>query len=362
MNAERLSRQLARLAAAPEARYTPAVEWSYGGRALPLLELTAPITTSLWSPRKLSLLKPTLLIIARHHANEVASTTAALLLAERLVDLPEWRWLLSRVNLVVLPLANPDGAALHDLLQREHPTWKHHPARYNATGFEFAADIGNPDSRYGEARARDKVFRRWLPDIVVDNHGVPSHEWAQLYAGFGSPPRFGVSYWQVQALIYGIIHYDEERPAHRQAAFALRNAVAAAVAADAELLAWNRRFRERYQTWGANRLPDRFPAETHREMVFHFGPASGRRGRGGRDFAARFPGLTVADWVTEVADETVRGAMLRRTAGAHLTANRATLDLLAAAATPPQRRILSSADGARTRITLCRRRPILLGG
>ncbi|HET7036956.1 MAG TPA: M14 family metallopeptidase [Thermomicrobiaceae bacterium] len=366
MNAERLGRQLARLAAAPEARYTPALEWSYGARPLPLLELTAPSAASLWSPRKLSLLKPTLMIVARHHANEVASTTAALLLAERLVRLPEWRWLLSRVNVVVLPLANPDGAALHDRLEQEHPSWKHHPARYNATGFEFAADIGNPDSRYGEARARDTVFRRWLPDIVVDNHGVPSHEWAQLYAGFGSPPRFGVSYWQVQALIYGIIHYLEEQPAHRQAAFALRNAVAEAVAADAELLAWNRRFRERYQTWGARRLPERFPAETHREMIFHFGPASGHRGRGGRNFAARFPQLTVADWVTEVADETVRGPMLRRTATAHLTANRATLDLLAAAATPPQRRILGSADtsasGARTRITLARRRPILLGG
>jgi hypothetical protein len=31
-------------------------------------------------------------------------------------------------------------------------------------------------------------------DAMVDNHGVPSHEWCQPFAGYNSPPRFQVSY------------------------------------------------------------------------------------------------------------------------------------------------------------------------
>ena len=84
-------------------------------------------------------------------------------------------------------------AALHYAMQREHPTWKLHAARYNAVGLEFAREFFNRDTPYGEARPRPALWRRWRPDVVVDNHGVPSHEWAQLFSGFNSPPRFGVS-------------------------------------------------------------------------------------------------------------------------------------------------------------------------
>lgn len=352
---------LQRLGQYPEVTITDAFEHSYQGRPLPAIEVCSAMEAEVWSRRKLSVLKPTFLIIGRHHANEVASTTAALKLVERLTGEPEWHRLLSRVNVVILPFENPDGAALHDALQREHPKWKHHPARYNAVGFEFGEDFGNLDSIYGEARARERLWRRWLPDVVVDNHGVPSHEWAQVFAGFGSPPRFGISYWQVRALIYGIIAYidDDRLPEQRDAALVLRDAVAHAIASDAELLDLNRRYRERYQTWAASRVPERFPADFHREMNFQMNPRPLDDSRGRRYYAGRFPRTTAVTWVSEVCDETAHGHHLELTARAHLLANRATLDLLAAATTPPERRILTSEDG--TRITLGRRRPIRLG-
>lgn len=357
----RLGPHLERLATCSGARYDPALDWSWEGRPIPALSITAPMRAEIWSSRKLSLFKPTLLIVGRHHANEVASTTAALQLAEWLLHRPEGQRLVNRVNLAMLPFENPDGAHLHDLLQREHPTWKHHPARYNAVGFEFGEDTANPDSPYGEARVRDRLWHHWLPDIVADNHGVPSHEWAQVFAGFGSPPRFGVSYWQVQALVYGIIPYLDrpDRPEHRAAAETLRDAVARIIAADAELLALNRRYRERYVTWGASRVPERFPVDVYRDMIFNFGPIPEERVRAGRSYAARFPNTTVVTWVSEVADETAHGAQLRYTARAHRLVNEATMRLLAASATPPERRILRHASG--TRITLARRRPIRLG-
>ncbi len=361
LNETSLAAQLQRLAAHPEVRIEPAVDWSYQGRPIPGIEVTAPITSAVWSRKKLSIFKPTFFIIARHHANEVASTTAALKLVERLVSDNKWRRLLSRVNIVMLPFENADGAALHDRLQREHPTWKHHPARYNAVGYEFAEDNNNPDTPFGESRVRRRIWQRWLPDIVVDNHGVPSHEWAQIFAGFGSPPRFRTSYWQVQAMIYGILFFmeSEQFPEHRHAAHALREEVSRAVSSDAELLQWNRCYRERYVSWGTRWVPERFPATTHRDMIWYFGgyPAGQERAR--RSPAARYPAVTVASWVTEVPDETAHGEHLRLTAKAHLVANRATIDLLAASATPPERRMLRTARG--TRIIVSRRRPIVIG-
>ncbi|HET9016940.1 MAG TPA: M14 family metallopeptidase [Thermomicrobiaceae bacterium] len=356
---ENLLSQLARLTDRPEVTVRLA-ERSYQGRPIPAVEVVAPMAAAVWSPRKLALQKPTFLVVGRHHANEVASTTAALWLVERLVDDPFWRPLLDRVNVALLPYENADGAALHAWLQHEHPIWKHHPARYNAVGFEFGEDQHNPDSPYGEARARAALWRRWLPDVVVDNHGVPSHEWAQVFAGFGSPPRFGVSYWQLQALIYGILHYldDPAYPAHRDAALALREAVARAVAEDPELLALNRTYYERYVTWGHRWVPERFPAGRHGEMVWHFGPVAADAPRLRRAFTARAPQLTVVSWVTEVGDETAHDGQLERTARAHLVANRATLDLLAAAATPVERRFLGTPDGVR--VTVARARPIRL--
>src|SRR5690606_24329851 len=158
-----------------------------------------------------------------------------------------------------------------------------------------------------------------------------------------------ISYWQVRALIYGIISYveDDRLPEQRDAALALREAVAHAIAGDAELLDWNRRYRERYQTWAAGRVPDRFPADFHREMNFQMHPRPLDVSQGLRYYASRFPRTTAVTWVSEVCDATAHNHHLELTAKAHLLANRATLDLLATATTPPERRILTCEDGTR---------------
>lgn len=325
-NAE-LFPHLNRLARHQSVTLVPAAETSWQGRPIPALAMTSPQKATIWSMRKLSQFKPTKLIVARHHANEVASTTSALQLIEALAADSTGEAMLRGLNLVFLPLENPDGAALHDELRQQNPTWKHHPARYNATGFEFSEDQGNPDSRYGEGRVRDLVWHACLPDIVVDNHGVPSHEWAQLFAGFGSPPRFGVSYWQVQALLYGILPYLDD-PVHRAAYSAVRDRVAGEIAQDEELLNLNRVYTERYRTWGHQWIPERFPLELTREMLFHINPVDPESARGQRFYAVRYPQTTILNWITEVCDETVEGEELELTARAHLLANKAVMELL----------------------------------
>lgn len=327
---------------------------SFEGRPIDAVEVVAPPGAVVWSRVKASLYKPTLLVVGRHHANEVASTPAALRLAELLATDPAYRPLLDRVNVALLPLENADGAALHYAMQREHPTWKLHAARYNAVGLEFSREFFAPDTPYGEARVRPLLWRRWRPDVVADNHGVPSHEWNQLFSGFNSPPRFGVSYWLVQALIYGILRYRDE-PAYRAFGEALRDRVSAAIAADGEILAANRVLRERYTTWGHAWLPENFPAAFYNDMQWYFGPRpEGWRARSRQP--ANYERVTTANWVTEVPDETAQGPYLALVARAHLTANLATLRLLADLAPPVERRVAAGPAGVQ--VTLRRRRPL----
>jgi hypothetical protein len=334
-------------------------DFSYQGRPLVALALSAPVPGRLHSPTKAAVFKPTYLVIARHHANEISSTNAAFELALRCATDPEWRRYLDAVNVLVLPYENPDGAALHARLAAEPEArrWKHHPARYNALGFEFGFAHFDPDTRFGEARARSALWRRWPADVIVDNHGVPSHEWLQPFAGFGSPPRFPVSYWIVQALLYGIVTWvdDPGFPQHRDAAEHLRDAVSALVR-DTDIGAWNRIYGASYRFWGQDREPERFPGTFHDDMLWHFNPTP--PDPEGRGFAVRHPRTTVLSWVTEVNDETAEDEHLERVARAHLLANQATLDLLAAAS-PPLRRWKGEQDDTLT-LRVGRSRPLAL--
>ncbi len=328
---------------------------SFEGREIAAIEIVAAGGGAIWSRHKASLHKPTMLIIARHHANEPASTHAALRFAARCADDLAYRALLERTNVVIMPLENVDGAALHAAMWHEHPTWKLHAARYNAVGREFARDYYDPATPWGEARVRPRLWHEWLPDLVMDNHGVPSHEWNQHFNGYGSPPRFGISYWLVSALLYGILRYPTSEPAHAAFAEAVREQIAVAVADDDALRQGNATLRDRYERWGHARLPERFPAEYHRDMLWFFGPQRvGGPGRAGRP--AAYDRVTVADIVTEVPDETAQGDYLALVAHAHLVVNLATLQLLARSGAAVVRELRA------TSVTLTRARPLRVPG
>ncbi|MEZ4835073.1 MAG: M14 family metallopeptidase [Caldilineaceae bacterium] len=321
---------------------------TYQGRPGYAIDVTLPLHSGQThrSRHKLAQQKPTAMLIARHHANEVSSTNAVLALVRDLVDDPTQRDILARVNLVVLPLANPDGAAFHYQLMTEHPRWKHHAARFNAAGKEFSQDTFNPDTLFGEATFRRTAWSAWLPDAIVDNHGVPSHEWCQPFAGYNSPPRFAVSYHMVQAMLYGIITFaaDDEQPAA-----ALRDAVSAAVAQIPWLHERNQYWLNRYHTYGHRWSPDFSPLQTHNDMLFFFRGLDRSAQPLRRGFAGRYPAITRFEWVTEVPDETAQAAFLAECAVAHHAADVAMLRLLAGSAQPVQRQIVTRADG---RITI----------
>lgn len=108
--------------------------------------------------------RPTVLILAQQHGNEPAGGEAALAIAAGLADAGPV--LLDRVNVYVVPRANPDGAARF--------------ARATASGTDVNRDhllLQTP-----EARAIAALTRRIRPDVVLDLHEFTAGDrWVRKY-------------------------------------------------------------------------------------------------------------------------------------------------------------------------------------
>jgi hypothetical protein len=272
---------------------------------------------------RLRLLKPTLLVNARHHANEISSTNAALALVWELGATAWGRAALKRVNVAVVPLENADGVATLEALLPGAADHKLHAARYNALGVEWYGDYFSDSPRFPEARVKPRLWRRWLPRIVLDAHGVPSHEWDQPFSGY-APGRFR-AYWIPRAFIYAVIPFLD-RPDHpgHAGAHELARVMARALAADAEIKALDRELGSRYRRYARDLEPSTFPPAASKTLMVL--PPEERIG--GQNFAVRRFPVTVSEIITEVTDEVVSGRLLACCARGHLTVAKALIDLL----------------------------------
>lgn len=322
---------------------------SFAGRPIYALAVRPPLPEAIRPLLKAAAWKPTLLLNGRHHANEVSSTPAHLLLAQRAATDPAVARLISQVNLVLLPMANPDGAATHHAMQAEHPNWKLHAARFNAVGLEFRKHSARADTPFTEARALPELWWRTLPDVLLDDHGYPSHEWVQPFAGYNSPPYFPTSWWAANALIYGIWS-DPDDPLAMAVLQDLEAAVAALVGGEPEIAQGNQVLLERYRKYGHAFVPERFPLRTQGEFISTHHPRQG--------WSAPHAAITPVFWVTEVPDETAQGEYLQVCIRAHLAADLATLQWLAGQPQPLVREAVS--EGNRRLHSIARPRPLVL--
>lgn len=97
--------------------------------------------------------RPTVLLIGQQHGNEPAGSEALLVLAQQLARGP-LEALLDRINVIVLPRANPDGAQAD--------------RRDTASGIDANRDhllLKSP-----EAQAQARLVREYRPAVVVDAH------------------------------------------------------------------------------------------------------------------------------------------------------------------------------------------------
>jgi hypothetical protein len=296
---------------------------TWQGRPVWALEAASGGAGKTVSQPRLRLLKPTLLVNARHHANEISSTNAALALVWELAATEWGRAALKRVNVAVVPLENADGVATLEALLPGAANHKLHAARYNALGVEWYGDYFSDAPRFPEARVKPALWRRWLPRIVLDAHGVPSHEWDQPFSGY-APGRFR-SFWIPRAFIYAILPFIDEisHPGHGPAR-EISRVMARAVKADQGIQKMDRELKDRYIRYARSWEPQVFPPVGGRGLTVL---PSEKRLSGMNFGVQRFP-LTVSEIVTEVTDEVVSGRLLEMCARGHLTVAKALLEWL----------------------------------
>ena len=236
-----------------------------------------------------------------------------------------------RLNLVLVPLENVDGAAIHYELQKDNPEWKLHVARFNGVGKEFYYEYFNLDTNYPEAMGMTRLYERFVPDVMVDNHGVPTHEWEQPFSGYTSPSYKG--FWLPRSLLYGYfwVPTNEEYRSNIVLNKKIEDAIAEAIGAVPEMKQWNEEWAAQFETYAHKWLPKLFPAEYYKEMInYWIGFAADPQHRYP---SIRFPWLTSVAYTSEVADETSQGDYLTLCAQAHVVHDLATIDLLLVATT-----------------------------
>jgi hypothetical protein len=302
---------LARLGTFPGVRVYYLTD-TYLGRPVWAADFLPPQKAAYLSQAKLNAFKPTLFVSGREHANEVSSTNHILRLGELLVTDSTHRAMLDRVNVVLHPVTNPDGAALAYERQLVNPDHMLHAARPGALGVDATVGGSSPDPMYPEAKARTMLREAWLPDVYLNPHGYPSHEWVQYFAGYSAwvrGRRVGPRDWWVPRgwFIPGFSWVDdEENPEYREAQFAILDSLAAAMTADPEIDAVNRRLYTRYKKYGEQDR-DGFDEYFHEGMVVNV------RLRGTDDIGTGLgsPRITYFRATTEAPDETARGAWMR---------------------------------------------------
>lgn len=298
---------------------------SYLGRDIYAIELL-PKDKGYISRTKRITNYPSELINSRHHANEVSSTNSAFILLKKILTEEKYKDLAEVMDLVIVPMENVDGTAIHYELQKDNPYWKLHVARFNGIGKEFYYEHFDPDTIHTEAMAFTRLWERFLPDIVIDNHGVPSHEWEQQFSGYTSPSYKG--FWLPRSLLYGYFWYvkNEEYKGNYAVNKKIEDLIAIGIGNDIEITELNKEWMNRFEKYAHSWMPRLFPAEYYKNMINYWIPFDYDENH--RYPSIRYPWITTVAYTSEVADETAQGDYLNLCARAHVVHDEAVLEMM----------------------------------
>ncbi len=154
---------------------------TYLGQSIWAADMTLPTPSTIRSIAKETTLKASIIYSGRQHANEVSSTSHILKLGEQLVTDSETRAALKKVNVILHPITNPDGAELSVQLAEITPNNMLHPGYHGALAADVSVGQTDQDPVYPESRTRRQLLEQWLPDAFLNPHGYPSHEWVQPF-------------------------------------------------------------------------------------------------------------------------------------------------------------------------------------
>jgi len=302
---------------------------SYLGKDIWAMDLMPPLSASHWSHVKATTFKPTVVYSARQHANEVSSTSHVLRHAELLLTDPEQRPKLDRVNVVVHPFTNPDGAQTAYDLYRITPDYILHAGYLGALGQDATSGGGADHPIYPESTVRRRLWDTWLPDIFLNPHGYPSHQVVQLfseYTGLVRRGRVTERNWGFNKgwFMPGFGYVDSpEYPRHKDAAFTIRDYITRGINSNRDVFELNQRAYARYRRYGAQYDPDVFNLPMTDSVLIEM-PLKGSSGNGG----GYNPRVTIWSGTTEAPDETAYGPWMELVGKAGLSWDQAITDYL----------------------------------
>jgi hypothetical protein len=234
---------------------------SYENRKIPVLEIFTPLDKYVSIPRLITG-KPTLYLSGRQHANEVSATNYILKFAELLAENPAYREYIKKINFILHPMENPDGAELAYDLQKITPFHSLHAGRYTSLGIDVGYQVGASKPILPEAKVRKNLYDKWLPDIYLNLHGYPSHEWVQQFSNY-IPYQFR-DYWIPRG--WFAYYRALSLPLYEKWAKAgedLKNSITQEINANTKFQESNRKFYDRYYRWAARWQPHMNYLEVH---------------------------------------------------------------------------------------------------
>jgi len=267
------------------------------------LEIFIPLERYTSLPRLITF-KPTLYLSARQHANEVSSTNYVLKYAELLARDKTHQGYVKKMNFVIHPMENPDGAELAYELQKLTPYHSLHAGRYSSLGIDVGYQVNAPKPLLPEAKVRRNLYNRWLPDIYLNLHGYPSHEWVQQFSNY-SPylfhdywiPRGWFSYYRSLSLPI----YQKWKEAGEE----LRRCITEEISANEKISSSNNKFYDRYYRWASRWQPHMDYLELHEDLNLY----AERRSSSESKLSARRQ-ITFVEETPELMDETAHGSWL----------------------------------------------------
>ncbi len=324
---------------------------SYLGKDIWAADVGLPTPSKLRSWAKETTLKASIVYSGRQHANEVSSTSHILKLGEQLTTDAETRAALKKVNVVLHPITNPDGAELSVQLAEITPNNMLHPGYHGALAADVSTGQAETDPVYPESRTRRQLLEQWLPDAFLNPHGYPSHEWVQPFSEYSGwvtnrqGANNGRTWWIPRGWFTSLTYLrDDTHPYSSKIAYEIRDRIVEAERAVPGLLELENRMNARYQRFGQQWQPENMQQPivngVRIYMALKGSTGGGRGGAAGAGGAAApapgsggvggiSPDVTWNSGYTEAPDETAHGDYMKLMASAGLAFDRVHLDYLA---------------------------------
>jgi hypothetical protein len=321
---------------------------SYEKRKIPVLEVYLPLKKYVSLPRLITF-KPTLYLSGRQHANEVSATNYILKFAELLATEPKYQEYLKKMNFALHPLENPDGAALAYELQKITPHHSLHAGRYTSLGIDVGYQVNASKPLLPEAKVRRNLWEKWLPDIHLNLHGYPSHEWVQQFSNYS--PYLYRDYWIPRG--WFVYFRSVTLPIFKdweKAGKDIRSSIIKEFTSNEKIHASNKKFYDRYYRWAARWQPHMNYLEIYDGVNLYAKRRSSRENR-----LSPRRRITLVEETPELMDETAHGSWLDYLSDLGLTYLKAHVNYLAFAQHAIARIEEESSD--RIHIQFMRRRP-----